>query len=638
MSFTIDSLSKDSISTLVNMKSSNSDASFKPVLQILSLKNMGPGSNREGQDRFRVILSDGTHFIQGMLATQLKGVVDSGELQQDSIVRVNDFMNNNIQGRNIAIILEIEVLGTATQRLGQPKEFSKSGTAPGTSAPAAPAPMYNRTNTPHMAQQQQDVKPSPQRSAGHNPYTPPKSSMNRSNAPIVQANAAGTPGSTPITPISRLSLYQNRWTVKARVVNKSDIRTWSNAKGEGSLFSIELLDSSGFDIKATMFKEAVEKFYNFFQVNSVYTISGGRLKVADQKWNTCKSQYEMSLDPNAEVKLADDSGEIQMQSFDFIKIGSLEQIEPNKNVDVIGIVQEVGDCQTLISKKTGKELFKSDILIVDDTGVQVRLTLWGNQAQNAQKDIEVHKAVAFRRARVSDYGGVSLSGSQSFHVEPPVPETEELQDWWKSQGSRGAPVKSLSSSGGGGGSMDSFENRKTIGDIKAKNLGYNNEKGDYLCFKANFTFFKKDKEGGAWYCACPNKEDPCRNRCKVTQTTDGNWQCDRCQGTYPNCTRKWIFSGVVADATGSTWVSLFDEQAHTLFGGVTADQAFAEYENQDLYDSHFAKANFGEWQLKCRVKNEMVNDEPRLKTTVVKLEPLDYVKESRDILKALEAF
>lgn len=628
MSFTLDSLSKDSISTLVGMKSSSEDTNFKPVVQVLSLKNMGPGANREGQDRFRVILSDGSYFISGMLATQLKRVVDSGELQNNSIVRINDFMNNNIQGRSIAIVLEIEVLGTATERLGTPQDFQKSGATPGASRPTATEPMYNRTNTVHVDASK--VTPSPAKS--HNPYSPPKG---RTAAPIIPKSDGLAPGATPITPISRLSLYQNRWTIKARVVTKGEIKTWSNAKGEGSLFSVELLDSSGMDIKATMFKEAVEKFYNFFQVNSVYTISGGRLKVADQKWNTCKSQYEMTLDPNSEVKLADDEGEIQMQSFDFVKIGNLEQVEPNKNVDVIGVVQEVGECQTLISKKTGKELFKSDVLIVDDTGVQVRLTLWGGQAQNAQRDIEVHKVVAFRRARVSDYGGVSLSGAQSFHVEPAVSETEPLQQWWQSQGSRGAPVKSLSSAAGGGGAMDTFEQRKTIGDIKGKNLGYNSEKGDYLCFKADFTFFKKDREGGAWYPACPMKEDPCRNRVKVTQTTDGNWQCDRCQGTYPNCTRKWIFSGVVADATGSTWVSLFDEQAHSLFNGVTADEAFAAYENQDSYDSLFAKANYTEWNIKCRVKNEIVNDEPRLKATVVKMEPLDYAKESRDILKAL---
>jgi replication factor A1 len=634
MSFSEASLTKGAISTLVNMQSAGADRNFQPDIQILSLKNVGPGKSNEGQDRWRVVLSDGVHFVQGMLATQLSAMVESGELQQFSMIRIQDFMNNKIQDRNIIIILRIEVLGSSDRKLGVPTDFQKAGAAAAAPpAASAAAPMYNRTNTAHTPAAKGSPAKSNPYSSPSNPYSPQKNRSSGGRAPIVAQGVS--PGGTPITLISQLNMYQNRWTLKARVVSKSDIRTWSNAKGEGSLFSVDFLDSSDMDIRATMFKESVDKYYNFLEVGKVYTISGGKIKVANMKFNTCKSQYEMTLDNNAQVALADDAGEIKTQSFDFTKISDLEQVEAGKNVDVIGVVQEISDVQSIMSKKNGQELHKTDVTLIDDTGVQVRLTLWGESAMNAQRDIGVHKPVAFRRTRVSDYGGVSLSGSQGSFVEPAIPETEALQEWWKSQGSRGAPVKSLSSSGGQGGKMDSFTDRKTIADIKNLNLGYN-EKGDYICFKANFSFFKKDKEGGAWYTACPNKEDPCRNRCKVTQTTDGNWQCDRCQGVYPNCNRKWIFSGTVADDTASTWVSLFDDQALTLFNGAMADDVFAEFENQDSYDGYFAKACHTEWNLKCRVKNEMVNDEPRLKTTIVRMEPVDYAAESRDMISQME--
>jgi replication factor A1 len=197
-------------------------------------------------------------------------------------------------------------------------------------------------------------------------------------------------------------------------------------------------------------------------------------------------------------------------------------------------------------------------------------------------------------------------------------------------------MRSLSSSGGGGGRVGTFSERKQIRDIKQHNLGFNDEKGDYLSFRGYFSFLKKDKEGGAWYPACPNKEEPCKNRYKVNQTTDGNWQCDRCHGTYQNCMYKWIFSGTVTDDTSTTWVSVFDEQAQQLFDGVTADQAHKEYDNQDAYDGLFAKANYSEWIMKCRVKNEDRDGESRLKTQVVRMEPVNYVSECREMIAALE--
>lgn len=56
-----------------------------------------------------------------------------------------------------------------------------------------------------------------------------------------------------------------RWVIKARVMNKTAIRTWSNAKGEGKLFSMDLCDESG-EIRATAFKNECDKFYDMIQV------------------------------------------------------------------------------------------------------------------------------------------------------------------------------------------------------------------------------------------------------------------------------------------------------------------------------------------------------------------------------------
>lgn len=48
-------------------------------------------------------------------------------------------------------------------------------------------------------------------------------------------------------------------------MNKSAIRTWSNARGEGKLFSCDLCDESG-EIRLTGFNTMVDKYYEYMQV------------------------------------------------------------------------------------------------------------------------------------------------------------------------------------------------------------------------------------------------------------------------------------------------------------------------------------------------------------------------------------
>ncbi|CAM9765032.1 unnamed protein product, partial [Phaeothamnion confervicola] len=109
------------------------------------------------------------------------------------------------------------------------------------------------------------------------------------------------------TPISQVNPYQNRWTIKARVTSKGDIRAWSNQRGEGQLFSIEMLDEAGGEIRATFFRDAVDKYYNMIEQGRVYTFSGGQVKVANKQYSSVNNEYEIAFSSNAEIQpVADD--------------------------------------------------------------------------------------------------------------------------------------------------------------------------------------------------------------------------------------------------------------------------------------------------------------------------------------------
>jgi replication factor A1 len=47
------------------------------------------------------------------------------------------------------------------------------------------------------------------------------------------------------------------------------MKRWSNARGEGVLFSIDLLDGAGGEIRGTFFKDAAEKFFGILEEGKV---------------------------------------------------------------------------------------------------------------------------------------------------------------------------------------------------------------------------------------------------------------------------------------------------------------------------------------------------------------------------------
>lgn len=66
---------------------------------------------------------------------------------------------------------------------------------------------------------------------------------------------------------------QARWTLKARVAQKSDLRRYSNARGEGRFFSFDLIDAQGGEIRCTAFNDTCDKFYERVQEGKVYMLS-----------------------------------------------------------------------------------------------------------------------------------------------------------------------------------------------------------------------------------------------------------------------------------------------------------------------------------------------------------------------------
>ncbi|CAF4348896.1 unnamed protein product, partial [Adineta steineri] len=124
-----------------------------------------------------------------------------------------------------------------------------------------------------------------------------------------------------IVEIDTLNPYMNKWTIKARVSNKGQIRNYQNARGPGKLFSCDLVDQSG-EIRATAFNAECDKFYPLLEVGGIYYIARASLKPANRQFNTLKSDYEMTWNHDTCIEAcdADEGQNIPQVQFNFIPI------------------------------------------------------------------------------------------------------------------------------------------------------------------------------------------------------------------------------------------------------------------------------------------------------------------------------
>ncbi|XP_013793564.2 replication protein A 70 kDa DNA-binding subunit-like [Limulus polyphemus] len=116
------------------------------------------------------------------------------------------------------------------------------------------------------------------------------------------------------------------------------------------------------------------------EINKVYYISKGSLKTANKQYTSIKNDYEMTFNNETTViPCHENVNVIPMLQFNFVPINNLEQVAKDSLVDVIGVCKSSSDLQTLVSKSTNKELRKRDIFLVDQSGIEVAVTLWATE-------------------------------------------------------------------------------------------------------------------------------------------------------------------------------------------------------------------------------------------------------------------
>lgn len=485
------------------------------------------------------------------------------------------------------IILDLEVLPSQniTEKIGEPVGLEARDTAP-QSTTIGGAGFYGAGKT----EPAQESKPQVQK---------------QQLAPRAGGGGGGgssTHGASTIYPIEALSPYAHKWTIKARVTSKSEIRTWHKASGDGKLFSVNLLDESG-EIRATAFNDQVDQFYDLLREGSVYYISSPcRVQLAKKQFSNLANDYELMLERDTVIEKAEDQSSVPQVRFNFCNIQDLQNVEKDATVDVIGVLKEVGEVSQIVSKTTQKPYDKRELTLVDDTGYSVRVTIWGKTA--TEFDASPESIVAFKGTRVSLFGGRSLSllSSGTMSIDPDIPEAHRLKGWYDASGRHGAFAThmGLASVGAATGRKEEV---KTIGQVKDENLGLG-EEPDYFTIQATVVTITQKNPA---YPACANES--CNK--KVTDMGDG-WRCEKCDVTHERPRYRYILPVNVSDHTGQLWASCFDDTARVIMNGRTADEVMASLEEGGNQHVEWFEAALGKkLVLRCRAKMDTFGDQPR---------------------------
>uniref|UniRef100_A0A674P4S7 Replication protein A 70 kDa DNA-binding subunit n=1 Tax=Takifugu rubripes TaxID=31033 RepID=A0A674P4S7_TAKRU len=570
-----------------------------PVLQLVDTLQITKGS---GPTRYRVRMSDGRHLWSAfLLATQLNHLSEENLLVPHCVCLLKKTTTSTLSdGRRVVIILDMEILQSA----------EKSGGLIG-----------NPTT----------YKEKIQGSAAFVWF-----------APLLWCKVIIT------------RVFSPRWTIRARVMNKSSIRTWNNSRGEGKLFSFEIVDESG-EMKITAFNKEVDKFFSLVEQGKVYYISKATLKVANKQYNTLKHDYEMTLHAHSSIMPCADGQDIPAVQCDFVPIAELENRDKDAIIDVIGVCKTAEDVSR-ITTKSSREVSKRTLHLIDTTGKMVAATLWGEEAEKFEGSEQ--PVVAIKGARLSDFGGRSLSAlfSSTVMVNPDIPEAFRLRlsllgvllliQGFKDCMCRrdfslrvlicrfdstsahfpalpeASPADFLPSDTP---EYNSFISRHDLISLLSPHYGILSSQADYFSCVATLLYSRKDT---CLYRACPSVD--CNK--KVLDQHNGWFRCEKCNREFPNFKYRLLLSANLADFGDNQWVTCFQETAEALLGHSAETLGQLRDTDEAAFDAVFQKANFTTHIFKNRVKLETYNDESRVKVTVMEVQPVNHREYSRMLL------
>jgi len=444
-----------------------------------------------------------------------------------------------------------------------------------------------------------------------------------------------------IIPISELSTYIQRWTLRARVTSKSPLRTFSKGGGNGKVFHVHILDVHGGEIRASFFNETADVHFDRLQVGKCYSFSRGAVRIANRQYNTCDHRYEITFDKLAQIEEAEDDNQIETVKLSITNLKSVETRTLPCSVDLCGVVTSANSVFTVTSKE-GKELLKRDITIADDTASSITVTIWGDRAKQEDSVFQGNPVVCLKGVVIKEWNGGrsgSLSEGGMLVFRSAAPEAKRVEEWW-SGGGKAQSLTALSKAFGGGSSRAANAKQLDLSELRraSEQVLHQPETYSVFCRLALVQMQKRGEPQPLYYMACQELRDgkslPCNRR---VDSSGFCAACNRAGKAAPRFNLRCRFS----DAGDNAWITTFHEAAQEVVG-LTSEQAQgieqSEAGREALEGAIMSKYFHRPLQVTLRAKLDTYNGEMRSNVTCVDARPVSYGERGRALLKELREF
>ena len=227
--------------------------------------------------------------------------------------------------------------------------------------------------------------------------------------------------------------------------------------------------------------------------------------------------------------------------------------------------------------------------------------------------------------------GWTLSGGNcNFAPSESLPAFKHVKTWFNSLNKKVPKVKVLS--------VGQYDNMSSITIAEAQKLklkppcdGQKNEE----CFAvvaSVLEFGVKDRT--PWYESVPDLKCDAKY-CKVESMGDGRWRCEKNGKVYPNYLPRYILNLRIMDYSGNIWVTAFNKQAQAILdiSAVDAEKCFQN--DIDEYHQIFDSARLKRFEFVITARQEMYEDDMRVKYSVKRVMSIDAVVESQALIEKI---